>query len=363
MSRIKALSAVVRAAGADAVLLTSEVGLIYATGVTALEGQCLIFADDTASLVTDGRYIEIAEQKLIPQGFRVINRTHEETSAQCLSRLLTETGAEHLLYEDNMMTVQEFALLRRQLAQELLPLSSRLTELRACKSEEEIAAIVKAQRIAEAAYAELLPQLYTGITEREAAAKLNYLMACKGSEKPSFETIMLFGENTSKPHGTPSDRALRAGDFITMDFGAVVEGYHSDMTRTVAYGYATDEMRAVYETVLAAQAAAQEAARAGTRCCDMHFAAARVIEDAGYGKYFTHALGHSVGLEIHESPAAAPRCTQLLKDGVVMTDEPGIYMAGKFGVRIEDMLVIDGNTPRNLTQCPKALLILPERNQ
>ncbi len=360
MSRIHALSAVVREEGADAMLLCGEVGLIYATAVTALEGQCIIFADDTAVFITDGRYIENAEQHLTPQGFQVIDRHMAAAQNDLLQQILQTHQVQKLMYEDDVLTVQEFAQLRERLSVSFVPAGSRIAALRACKSAEEIDAMVHAQRIAEAAFAKLLPELHTGITEREAAARLNYLMAVGGSEKPSFDTIMLFGENTSKPHGTPSDRTLRAGDFITMDFGAVYQGYHSDMTRTVAYGFATDEMRSVYETVLRAQDAARAEAKQGNRCCDMHFAAAKVISDAGYGQYFTHALGHSVGLEIHESPVAAPRCEELLRDGIVMTDEPGIYIAGKFGVRIEDMLLICGDTPRNLTDCPKELLILPE---
>ena len=362
MNKIAALSAVVHEENADAMFLSSDVSLIYATGVTALEGQCIIFADNTAVFITDGRYIEVAEKRLEPLGFQVICRKTSAPARNLLAELLAEHAVHKLLYEDAVLTVQEFAQLREQLPdiQEFLPASRRLGVLRACKSEEEIDAIEKAQRIAEAAFARLLPKLRAGITEREAAARLNYYMAILGSEKPSFDTIMLFGENTSKPHGTPSDRALKAGDFITMDFGAVCEGYHSDMTRTVAFGYATDEMREVYETVLRAQAAAEAAAKEGRRCCEMHSAAADVIAEAGFGEYFTHALGHTVGLEIHEYPVASPRCEELLQNGMVMTDEPGIYIAGKFGVRIEDMLVIDGDTPRNLTKCPKELLIITE---
>ncbi len=362
-SRAAEIAEIVREGGADAVLLTSEVSLIYAAGVTAMEGACVITADGTAYFITDGRYIEVAEQRIAPQGFTVICRRNAEALSAFLTQIFEEHAVRRLLYEDAYLTVQEFAGLRDNLGtvKEFLPASRQLAALRACKSQREIGCIIRAQRIAEQALSRLLPELYTGITEREAAARLNYYMALGGSEKPSFDTIMLFGENTSKPHGTPSDRALRPGDFITMDFGAVYEGYHSDMTRTVAYGSATDKMREVYETVLRAQSAAATVAQAGLRCCDMHNAAMNVIERAGYGQYFTHALGHTVGLEIHEYPIAAPRCEVLLRDGMVMTDEPGIYIAGEFGVRIEDMLVICGGTPQNLTEAPKEFTVLPER--
>lgn len=361
MNRMEALAAALHEEAADAMLLTGEVNLIYVTQTTALEGQCLIFPDASAIFVTDGRYTEVAEQQLIPQGFQVLTRSGQTVLYDFLRQLLAEHGVQKLMYEDDVLTVDEFAVMREQLTVSFQPIGSRIRKLRACKSEEELACIEQAQRIAEAALARLMPELHTGITEREAAARLNYYMALGGSEKPSFDTILLFGENASKPHGVPSDRQLRAGDFVLADFGAVYRGYHSDMTRTFAYGCATDEMRRVYDTVLAAQAAAQASAREGILCCDMHNAAAQVIEQAGYGEYFTHALGHSVGLEIHETPTAAPRCQQPLQRGVVMTNEPGIYMQGKFGVRIEDMLVITEGDPQNLTKFPKELTILPER--
>ena len=362
MSRIPALSGIVRETGTEAMLLTGEVDLIYALGATALEGQCLIFQDDTAIFITDGRYIEVAAQLLEPQGFTVRERSASVGAISFTKQILTERHIRKLLYEDDVLTVQDFARWRKLLGIQMIPLSGRIAKLRACKSESEIASMVRAQRIAEAALERLLPELHNGMTEREAAARLNYYMALGGSEKPSFDTILLFGENTSKPHGVPSDRALKPGDFVLADFGAVCEGYHSDMTRTVAYGYATDEMQTVYETVLSAQKAAMEAAVAGNLCCDLHKAAADVIAAAGFGEYFTHALGHSVGLEIHEMPVAALRCEELLQNGIVMTDEPGIYMPGKFGVRIEDMLLIDGETPRDLTEFPKTFTVLPERD-
>ena len=363
MKRIETLAAAVREGEADAMLLTGEVNLIYATKITGLEGQCVILADGRAVFVTDGRYTESAEQYLTPQGFTVLTRSNTCSLYEYLDQLLKEHGVQKLMYEDDVLTVSEFAALREYLSCTLLPVGKHIRLLRRCKSEEEIAQIRRAQRIAEGALQRLLSELYTGITEREAAARLNYYMAAAGSEKPSFDTILLFGENTSKPHGIPSDRRLREGDFVLADFGAVCEGYHSDMTRTVAYGSATDEMVRVYSTVLSAQAAAMQMARAGILCCDMHQAAAQVIGDAGFSQYFTHALGHSVGLEIHEMPVASPRCTEPLQSGIVMTDEPGIYLAGKFGVRIEDMLVIRDGEPENLTEFPKELLILPVREQ
>ena len=361
MNRTAAFTEIIRANDADAMLLTGEVNLIYALNATALEGQCLILSDGTAIFVTDGRYTESAEAQLTPRGFRVLTRTNATGLYEYLRTVLDAYQVQKLLYEDDVLTVDQFAVMREKLPCSFLPIGRQILSLRARKSEEEISCIITAQHIAEAALSRLLPELKEGITEREAAAALNYYMALAGSEKPSFDTILLFGEDTSLPHGVPGDRKLRNGDFILADFGAIYHGYHSDMTRTFAFGSATDEMREVYETVLRAQNAARAAAVAGRLCNEMHFAAAKVIEEAGYGKYFTHALGHSVGLEIHEMPVAAPRCEDVLCDGIVMTDEPGIYMPGKFGVRIEDMLVISGDRPITLTSFPSKFTVLPQQ--
>ena len=233
-----------------------------------------------------------------------------------------------------------------------------MTGLRAVKSPEEIAAITAAQRIAERAFTELLNFIRPGVTEREIAAELTYRMMRLGGEGNSFDPITITGANTSKPHGVPGDAAVAPGDFVTLDFGTIVEGYHSDMTRTVAVGYATDEMRKVYDTVLRAQAAGIALMTPAHTGAEVHAAAADVIAAAGWGAYFGHGFGHSVGLEIHESPSASPRNVQPLPAGAVVTAEPGIYLPGRFGVRIEDMILVTEDGNRNLTAAPKELLII-----
>lgn len=359
MHRISEIAAMLRETEADGVLLMSEVHLTYATGETALEGKCIILRDETALLITDGRYIERAAALLESKGFSVSVRPSGMTDYEYLTQLLAEHGAETLLFEDDNLTLRQYERLKNALPQiQWLPLGEHLTLLRAQKSKEEIACIEKAQRIAEQALTELLPTLHEGITEREAAAKLDYLMALGGSEQPSFQTILLFGERASMPHGVPEDRKLRRGDVILIDFGAVYHGYHSDMTRTFVFGEASEQVCNAYEAVLRAQEAAIAQAREGLPCRVMHEAAANTLAEANLGAYFTHALGHSVGLEIHESPSASPRCEQALANGVVMTVEPGVYLPGQFGIRIEDMVVIQGDTPQNLTAFPKHLQIL-----
>ena len=215
-----------------------------------------------------------------------------------------------------------------------------------------------AQRIAERALKDILKELRPGVTEREIAARLQYLMLHYGAENMSFDPIVVSGPNGSLPHGVPSEKEIRPGEFVTMDFGCIYHGYCSDMTRTVAVGSVTEEMRTVYETVLAAQQAGIAAARAGVTGKEVDGAARRVIADAGYEKYFGHGFGHGVGVEIHEEPRASSTNDAPLPAGAVISAEPGIYLPGKLGVRIEDVIVLTENGCENLTRAPKELLVL-----
>ena len=183
-------------------------------------------------------------------------------------------------------------------------------------------------------------------------------MRSQGAEAVSFDFIVVGGQNSSLPHGVPGDYAVQKGDFITLDFGALVEGYHADMTRTVALGTVTDEQRVVYATVLKAQLAAIDAAKAGLLCSDIDKVARDIIYQAGYEGCFGHGLGHGVGVEIHEDPRFSPQCSEIARDGIVMTIEPGIYLAGRFGVRIEDFGVVTKEGFENFTKSPKELLVL-----
>ena len=196
------------------------------------------------------------------------------------------------------------------------------------------------------------------MTEKELAAELVYCLLKNGGEGLSFEPIVVSGPNSSLPHGVPGDRKLQKGDFITMDFGVMYQGYCSDMTRTVALGYATEEMRQVYDIVLKAQSAGIAASRAGVTGKDVDAAARQVIIDAGYGAYFGHGYGHSLGLEIHESPNCNPSGTAVMQENMVSSAEPGIYLPGKFGVRIEDVVVFQPDGCENLTHSPKNLIII-----
>ncbi len=233
-----------------------------------------------------------------------------------------------------------------------------LERLRQCKDAEERESLIAAQRIAERALDDVLGLLRPGLTEREVAAELTYRMLKYGGEENSFDPIVVTGSKTSMPHGVPGDKVIREGDFVTMDFGTKRDGYCSDMTRTVAVGHVTEEMRRVYGVVLEAQLAGIAAARPGVPGKDVDAAARQVIEKAGYGAYFGHSFGHSVGLEIHENPRFAPREETLMPVGAAVSAEPGIYLPGRFGVRIEDVVILTEDGCEDITRAPKELLIL-----
>jgi Xaa-Pro aminopeptidase len=196
------------------------------------------------------------------------------------------------------------------------------------------------------------------MTEKQVMAELVYSTLRHGSEGNSFDPIVVTGSKTSLPHGVPGDKVIQPGDFVTMDFGCLKDGYCSDMTRTVAVGSASDEMRRVYDIVLEAQLAGIAAAKAGVPGRDIDAAARQVISNAGYGEYFGHGFGHSLGLDIHESPSANSRGAQPMPEGAVCSAEPGIYLPGRFGVRIEDVMIIRQGGCEVITKAPKNLIIL-----
>ena len=237
-------------------------------------------------------------------------------------------------------------------------LSDAIDGIRAVKSEEEFDAIRRAQVITDACFEHMLGYIKPGVREIDAALEMEVFMKSHGAGKLAFDTIFVSGAKTSLPHGVPGERRIQEGDFITMDFGVLYQGYCSDMTRTVALGYATDEMKKVYNTVLKAQLAGLAASKAGVSGQSVDAAARDVITEAGYGPYFGHSYGHSLGLEIHEAPNCNQRNTQPMPLHAVCSAEPGIYLPGKFGVRIEDVAIFEENGCTDITHSPKDLLIL-----
>ena len=341
--------------GLDAILLTSEANCYYATGFMG-EGIALVTRRGSWYF-TDSRYTEAAD-KAIGNAAVIREVSQEKPFSVLINEALAEAGAEKAGFEDQRMTVAEHAVYSEKLHCTLTPASSLMTELRGSKDEEELSCMTAAQRIAEGALEQILKEIRPGMTEKEIAARLNYLMVSAGAEKTAFDTIVASGPNGSMPHAVPGMRKVREGDFITMDFGCVYKGYCSDMTRTVALGRPSDEMRNVYDIVLQAQLAGIAAAKAGVTGAVIDGAARKVIQDAGYGVYFGHSFGHSLGIDIHEAPNAAPGNDKPMPDGAVVSAEPGIYLPGRFGVRIEDVMILRPDGAQVITKAPKALLVL-----
>ena len=337
-------------------LIISPENRKYFTGFDSSDGFLLV-SSDRAVFITDGRYIEAAENQISNCEVNLLGKTFPQ-----IAELLGEMNCKHLLVESTRMTVSTYNSLRGVLKNTSVATDSTLdmliNGLRSIKTENEVESIVKAQRIAENAFNHILKFIKVGVTEKEIALELDFYMLRNGGEGLSFETIAVSGKNSSMPHGVPCDKKVENGDFITMDFGTIINGYHSDMTRTVAVGFATDEMKNVYDAVLKAQKNCLDNIKAGISCKDGDMFARSVINDSGYGKYFTHSTGHGVGVEIHEFPNLSPASDSILQVGNIVTVEPGIYIPGKFGVRIEDMALITENGCRNLTNAPKELIIL-----
>ena len=339
----------------DAMLLTGESNCYYATGFMG-EGVALVTRKGSWYF-TDSRYTEAAG-KAIGDAAVIWETSRANPFTDLINKALAESGAQKVGFEEEVMTVATHTAYTEKLHCTLVPATAAMTALRGSKDDEEIANMIAAQRIAEGALAQICKEIHVGMTEKEIAARLNYLMVSAGAEKTSFDTIIASGPNGSMPHAVPGMRQVREGDFITMDFGCVYKGYCSDMTRTVALGQPSDEMRQVYDIVLQAQLAGIAAAKAGVTGAAIDGAARQVIADAGYGPYFGHSFGHSLGIDIHEAPNAAPSNDKPIPENAVVSAEPGIYLPGKFGVRIEDVMVLRKDGAEVITKAPKELIVL-----
>lgn len=339
-----------------AALICSEENRRYFTGFSSSDGY-LFVTGEKAIFFTDSRYIESAEKSC--EGCDEIRLF--KSFSESVSPVIENLKAEKIAVEASYITLSDLSKLKKLIKAKFVTdafLDNIIDGIRIKKSKNELDLIIKAQRIAEDAFSHICTFIKAGMTEKEIGLELDYFMLKNGADALSFETIAVCGKKTSMPHGVPGDNIVKDGDFVTMDFGAVCSGYHSDMTRTVAVGYVTDEMKKVYDTVLCAQNAAFSVMKKGTLCSDVDKAGRDVIEKAGYGEYFGHSLGHGVGIEIHENPVLSPKSTSALEEGNVVTNEPGIYIPGKFGVRIEDMAYITNDGYINLTKASKELIIL-----
>ncbi len=335
--------------GEDAVLLTSPHNMRYFSGFTGGEGAVLI-TNKERLLFTDSRYTEQAERET--KNFSVV----KWCGLGDLCNAINERGIKTAAIEDDCMTVMELKRLKELAEAEFTGRSAEINKLRMVKEEWELERIAKAEEIGDKAFSHILGYIKEGVSERDIAAELEYFMKRQGADKTSFDTIAISGKKTSMPHGRPDNKKLENGDFITMDFGCVFGGYCSDMTRTVVLGKSDKRQKAIYETVLTAQREGLLAIRSGISGADADKAARAVIERAGYGEYFGHSLGHGVGLLIHELPNLSPKSGIILEENMVVSCEPGIYIPGFGGVRIEDLVCVKGGGCLNFTHSEKNLI-------
>lgn len=356
MNNVKRIQQQLQERNLDALLITGEKNQRYALGFPFTDGAVVV-SRDSAWLITDSRYIEAAENAAGSFANVVMFDGNKGLFAH-IKDIVADNRISSLGAEEEGLSHAEFIRYEKELGMELKGAQDILKTLRAAKTEEEISAMRLAQAISEAALEETLPYIRPGVSEREIAAELVYRMLRHGAEGNSFDPIVITGKKTSMPHGVPGDELVAEGDFVTMDFGCLKHGYCSDMTRTVAVGHATDEMKNIYSTVLKAQLAGIAVARAGIPGYEIDKAARDVITEAGYGEYFGHGFGHSLGLDIHEWPNANPRGKDIMPVGAVVSAEPGIYLPGKFGVRIEDVMILRENGAEVITKAPKNELII-----
>jgi len=339
----------------DGLLLTSRYSRYYGAEYDIAEGVAIV-TKAGCRYYTDSRYIEPAQKNI--QGFAVLEINRENSYIKQLNEAIKAFGVTTLGYEEAYLTVAELRQYEQELNVKLVPMNAPIYNLRAVKEDWELAYMRKAQTITDAAFTEILSRIKPGMTEKELQAELIYCLLKCGGDGLAFSPIVVSGPNTSVPHGVAGDRVIQEGDFITMDFGAAYRGYCSDMTRTVAVGYATEEMRKVYETVLEAQLAGLAVTKPGVAGQEIDGAARKVITDAGYSEYFGHGYGHCLGMEIHEDPRCAPKWEELMQVNMVSSAEPGIYLPGKFGVRIEDVVIFTADGYENITKSPKNLIIV-----
>ncbi|MBQ7106404.1 MAG: aminopeptidase P family protein [Clostridia bacterium] len=336
----------------EAAIICSPSNRFYLTGFASSAGYVVITKQRAVFLI-DFRYFEKAKQTVTSCEVLLLKKTFEQ-----INEIIENKNK--VFIETDYLSVDDAKRFENELSPNISQddkLSSILRKMRSVKSEGEIESIKKAQKLTDETFSYILPRIAVGKTEKEIMLDMEFFMRKNGSEGVSFDFIVVSGKNSSLPHGVPTDKKIEHGDFITMDFGAVVNGYRSDMTRTVAVGSVTEEQKKVYNTVLAAQESAIKAAVPGAVCRDIDKVARDIIEKEHKG-CFGHGLGHSVGIDIHEGPSFNTRDESVIEKGMVITVEPGIYLENKFGVRIEDMIVITDDGNIDITQSPKELIVL-----
>lgn len=339
--------------GVDAVLITSPYNRRYMSNFTGTSGVVLITGED-AYFITDFRYTEQASKQCV--GFKIIE--HKGSINQEIARLCKEKGVHKLGFEENHVTFSQYRVMDKEIPAELIPISDVVEKIRLIKSDAEIKIIKVACDIADAAFKHVLDFIKPGVTELEVANELEFFMRKHGATSSSFDTIVASGYRSAMPHGVASEKVIEKGELVTLDFGAYYNGYVSDLTRTVAVGEVSDELKEIYNIVLEAQLQGLEKIGPNMTGKEADAVCRDLITERGYGPNFGHSTGHGIGLEIHEGPALSFRSDTILTPGMVVTVEPGIYVAGLGGVRIEDDIVITESGNEVLTHSAKELITL-----
>lgn len=353
MSRVAAIQKEMTDQGLEALLVTSSYNLRYASGFTGTAGVSLL-TQDTAYFITDFRYTEQAAEQAI--GFEIIK--HSGNPYEDVEKILQEKGIKAVGFEKDFVTFATYEMLKDKLSADLKPISGLVESLREIKEESEVETIQEAINITEYAFEEILNFIKPGVTEIEVANKLDFLMREKGATSVSFDTIVASGKRSAMPHGVASEKKIEQGDMITFDFGCYYKGYVSDMTRTISLGDPGEELKKIHQIVLDANLKVTEAAKPGVTGKELDAVARDYITEKGYGEQFGHSTGHGIGLEVHEGPGIHFRNEKALVEGNVITNEPGIYIPGLGGVRIEDDLLITKDGNRNLMTVSKELIQL-----
>lgn len=340
----------------EGLIISSGPNRLYFTGFNSSAGL-LFITQTSADFLIDFRYFEKASSTI-----KHCTVTMLENTARQVNELIERYQIKTIYLETSYVTIEDLTVFKEAFKECYIStentLDKKILALRSIKTIDEINHIKAAQKMTDETFSYILSRIREGRTEREIMLDMEFYLRTLGSEGVAFDFIVVSGKNSSLPHGVPTDKPIENGDFITMDFGAVVNGYRSDMTRTIAIGNISEEQRHVYNTVLEAQKRAFDGIKHGVACKEIDRIARDFIDQSGYNGCFGHGLGHSVGIEIHENPSFNTRDNTTIQEGMVITVEPGIYLPEKFGVRIEDMVYITENGYQNLTHSPKNLIIL-----
>lgn len=352
---MKNIFEVLKLSSETAVLICSPYNMQYFSGFSGGEGYVLITKDNKYLLV-DSRYTGIAKEEAY-EPFLIFEFGLNYPLSEMIKNILLENQIKNLAFEDDFISVKNFNMFRNLTRNvEFCPMSDDINKMRMIKSDKEIDLIAKAEQIGVDAFKHILSYIKPGVSEKDIASELEFFMKKNGAEKTSFDTIVLSGERTALPHGMPNDKVIKNGDFLLMDYGCVYNGYCSDMTRTIMIGKADKKQKEIYNTVLNAQMAGLNVIKAGIIGAAADKIARDVIAESGYGEYFGHSLGHGVGLQIHELPNLSPKSDIILEENMIVSCEPGIYIYGYGGVRIEDLVCVKNDGIRNLTNLSKELI-------